>query len=299
MDQADKLRERVEMLKEQAPTARVIAVTSGKGGVGKTSISVNLALQFREQGKRVVILDADFGLANVEIMLGIRPQYNLADLVFNNMAIEDIITEGPNGIGFISGGSGVQDLVNLDKDKIKKLIAKLVKLDSMYDVVIIDTGAGIAESVIQFVLSSPEVLLVVTPEPTSITDAYSLLKAVNRKKDFIREQKSIKVIANRVTKPQEGQEIFDKISIVVSKFLNIQLEYLGYIPLDERISNAVMEQKPVVISSPDSEPAKRIRKMCEILLNISGEEKTTGIAKVLLNFIKSKKNNREVVWKQK
>ncbi|MGN0497269.1 MAG: MinD/ParA family protein [Lachnospiraceae bacterium] len=292
MDQADKLRERVEMLKEQAPTARVIAVTSGKGGVGKTSISVNLALQFREQGKRVVILDADFGLANVEIMLGIRPQYNLADLVFNNMAIEDIITEGPNGIGFISGGSGVQDLVNLDKDKIKKLIAKLVKLDSMYDVVIIDTGAGIAESVIQFVLSSPEVLLVVTPEPTSITDAYSLLKAVNRKKDFIREQKSIKVIANRVTKPQEGQEIFDKISIVVSKFLNIQLEYLGYIPLDERISNAVMEQKPVVISSPDSEPAKRIRKMCEILLNISGEEKTTGIAKVLLNFIKSKKNNR-------
>lgn len=292
MDQADKLRERVEMLKEQVPTARVIAVTSGKGGVGKTSISVNLALQFREQGKRVVILDADFGLANVEIMLGIRPQYNLADLVFNNMAIEDIITEGPNGIGFISGGSGVQDLVNLDKDKIKKLIAKLVKLDSMYDVVIIDTGAGIAESVIQFVLSSPEVLLVVTPEPTSITDAYSLLKAVNRKKDFIREQKSIKVIANRVTKPQEGQEIFDKISIVVSKFLNIQLEYLGYIPLDERISNAVMEQKPVVISSPDSEPAKRIRKMCEILLNISGEEKTTGIAKVLLNFIKSKKNNR-------
>lgn len=292
MDQADKLRERVEMLKEQVPTARVIAVTSGKGGVGKTSISVNLALQFREQGKRVVILDADFGLANVEIMLGIRPQYNLADLVFNNMAIEDIITEGPNGIGFISGGSGVQDLVNLDKDKIKKLIAKLVKLDSMYDVVIIDTGAGIAESVIQFVLSSPEVLLVVTPEPTSITDAYSLLKAVNRKKDFIREQKSIKVIANRVTKPQEGQEIFDKISIVVSKFLNIQLEYLGYIPLDERISNAVMEQKPVVISSPDSEPAKRIRKMCEILLNISDEEKTTGIAKVLLNFIKSKKNNR-------
>lgn len=292
MDQADKLREKVEMLKNQAPAARVIAVTSGKGGVGKTSISVNLALKFQQQGKRVVVLDADFGLANVEIMLGIRPQYNLADLVFHNMAIEDIITEGPNGIGFISGGSGVQDLVNLDKEKIKKLIAKLVKLDSMYDVVIIDTGAGIADSVIEFVLSSPEVLLVVTPEPTSITDAYSLLKAVNRKKDFNRENKSIKVISNRVSNPDEGKEIFDKISIVVSKFLNIQMEYLGYIPHDKRISNAVMEQTPISISAPSSEPAQRLQGMCQRLLDIDVEEEKNGIAKVLLSFIKSKKNNR-------
>lgn len=292
MDQADKLREKVELYKNQVHTSRVIAVTSGKGGVGKTSISVNLALQFRQQGKRVVVLDADFGLANVEIMLGIRPQYNLADLVFRNMSIEDIITEGPDGIGFISGGSGVQDLVNLDKDRIKKLIAKLVKLDSMYDVVIIDTGAGIADSVIEFVLSSPEVILVVTPEPTSITDAYSLLKAINRKKDFNRESKAIKVVSNRVSNADEGQEIFDKISIVVSKFLNIQLDYLGYIPLDKRIANAVMEQKPITISSPDSEPALRIRKICERLLNISVNEEKDGIAKVLLNFIKSKKSNR-------
>ena len=292
MDQADKLREKVEMLKEQAPSSRVIAVTSGKGGVGKTSISVNLALQLREQGKKVVILDADFGLANVEIMLGIRPQYNLADLIYRNMSIEEIITDGPMGIGFISGGSGVQDLVNLDKDKLKKLIAKLVKLDSLYDVVIIDTGAGISDSVIEFVLSSPEVLLVVTPEPTSITDAYSLLKAVNRKKDFNREQKSIKVITNRVEHADEGKEIFEKISIVVSKFLNINLEYLGYIPLDKIIGDAVIEQKPISISAPNSEPAIRIRNICNKLLNISvNEDKKIGIAKVLLNFIKSKKNN--------
>lgn len=292
MDQADKLREKVEMLKEQAPSSRVIAVTSGKGGVGKTSISVNLALQLREQGKKVVILDADFGLANVEIMLGIRPQYNLADLIYRNMSIEEIITEGPMGIGFISGGSGVQDLVNLDKDKLKKLIAKLVKLDSLYDVVIIDTGAGISDSVIEFVLSSPEVLLVVTPEPTSITDAYSLLKAVNRKKEFNREQKSIKVITNRVENVEEGKEIFDKISIVVSKFLNIKMEYLGYIPLDKKIGEAVIEQRPISLSEPNSEPAIRIRSICNKLLDIPAEEeKKVGIAKVLLNFIKSKKNN--------
>jgi flagellar biosynthesis protein FlhG len=291
MDQADKLRKQVELLKEQAPTARVIAVTSGKGGVGKTTLSVNLAIQFRNQGKRVVILDADFGLANVEVMLGIRPQYNLSDMIYHNKSIEEIITEGPMGIGFISGGSGVQDLVNLDKEKLKKLIAKLVKLDSLYDIVIIDTGAGIADSVIEFVLSSPEVLLVVTPEPTSITDSYSLLKAVNRKKEFVREQKSIKVIANRVSSKEEGQEIYDKISIVVSKFLNIQLEYLGYIPDDRKISIAGMEQKPISLSAPDSQPASYIKAVCNKLLDIKEEDsnKPQGIAKVLLDFIKSKK----------
>ncbi|MCM1498947.1 MAG: MinD/ParA family protein [Clostridium sp.] len=293
MDQADKLREKMELLKSEAPSARVIAVTSGKGGVGKTSISVNLALQFRLQGKKVVILDADFGLANVEVMLGIRPQYDLTDLIYKNKAIEEIITEGPMGIGFISGGSGVQELVNLDKERIQSLIAKLVKLDGMYDVVIVDTGAGIADPVIEFVLSSPEVVLVVTPEPTSITDAYSLLKAVNRKKNFDRKQKAIKVITNRVNSEREGQEIYDKIRIVVSKFLNIELEYLGYIPQDKKMTASVIEQKPVSLSAPNSETTNRLSNICNRLLDISAEEESkTGIAKVLLNFIKSKKSNR-------
>ncbi|MDE6435320.1 MAG: MinD/ParA family protein [Lachnospiraceae bacterium] len=291
MDQAAKLRQQVEKLKEQATTARVIAVTSGKGGVGKTSISVNLALQFQKQGKRVVILDADFGLANVEVMLGIRPKYDLADVIFSNRSIEDIITEGPAGIGFISGGSGVQDMGNLDKNNLQKLIAQLVKLDNLYDIVIIDTGAGIADSVIEFVLSSPEVILVITPEPTSITDAYSLLKVVNRKKEFDRNSKAIKVITNRVESYEDGQEIYEKIRIVVSKFLNIQLEYLGYIPYDKRMENAVLEQKPVVIVAPNSEPALRLKTICNVLLNMPEEEtKKYGIAKVLLDLIKNKKS---------
>lgn len=291
MDQADKLRKKVEQLKEQAPSARVIAVTSGKGGVGKTSISVNLALQFQQQGKRVVILDADFGLANVEVMLGIRPQYNLADVVINKCPIEKVITQGPMGIGFISGGSGVQDLVNLDKTRLQKLIAQLVKLDSLYDVVIIDTGAGISDSVIEFVLSSPEVILVITPEPTSITDAYSLLKAVNRKKEFERSNTAIKVITNRVESNVEGQEIYNKISMVVSKFLNIQLTYLGCIPYDKRMGNSVLEQRPIIIGNPNSEPALRIKSISNILLEIQEtESKKNGIARVLLDFIKNKKS---------
>lgn len=293
MDQADELRKKVELLKEQTPSSRVIAVTSGKGGVGKTSVSVNLALQLQMQGKRVVILDADFGLANVEVMLGIRPKYNLADLIFHNKTIEEIITQGPLGIGFISGGSGVQDLVNLDKDRLKGLIAKLVKLDNMYDVVIIDTGAGISDSVVEFVLSSPEILLVITPEPTSITDAYSLLKAVNRKREFDRSGKSIKVITNRVESVREGKEIFEKIRIVASKFLNIQLEYLGYVPMDKKIISAVIEQNPISLGDPGSEPAVQFKNIANRLLNRPEKEAKlqSGIAKVLLSFIKSKKNN--------
>ena len=291
MDQADSLRKKVELLRQQAESSRVIAVTSGKGGVGKTSVSVNLALELKQKGKRVVILDADFGLANVEIMLGVRPQYNLADLIFNNKSIEEIITEGPLGIGFISGGSGVQELVNLDKEQLKKLIAQLVKLDSMYDVVIIDTGAGISDSVIEFVLSSPEVILVITPEPASITDAYSLLKAVNRKKEFNRENTIIKVVTNRVESRTEGMEIYNKISVVVTKFLNIRLNYLGYILQDKQMANAIIEQKPIVIGSPSSEPAEQFGNICKKLLDIPVEEnQKQGIAKVLLGFIKSKKS---------
>lgn len=290
MDQADKLREQVEKLREQASSARVIAVTSGKGGVGKTSISVNLALQFKEQGKKVVILDADFGLANVEVMLGARPKYNLADVIFYNRSIEEVITKGPMEVGFISCGSGVQDLVNLNKTNLQKLIAQLVKLDSIYDIVIIDTGAGIADSVTEFVLSAPEVLLVITPEPTSITDAYSLLKTVNRSREFDRNNKAIKIISNKVEDEEDGREIYEKIRIVVSKYLNIQLEYLGCIPNDRKLGNAVLEQKPVMIGAPDSEPALRLKAICNTLLEIPEEEtKKYGIAKVLLDLIKSKK----------
>lgn len=292
MDQAQKLREKVSQINNSPPNnTRVIAITSGKGGVGKTSLSVNLAIQLQQQGKRVIIIDADFGLANVEVMLGIRPTYNLSDLIYNNKSVEDIITEGPEGVGFISGGSGVQDLVNLDKSNIKILISKLAKLDTLYDVVIIDTGAGIADSVLEFVVSSPEVIVIVTPEPTSITDAYSLLKAVNRKKEFKTSNKSIKVISNRVSDEAEGMEIYNKLSIVVSKFLNINLEYLGYILHGKEASKAVIEQKPITMSYPNSGVTKCFINISEKLVNGDCKiiESENGIAKVFLDFIKTKR----------
>lgn len=156
--------------------------------------------------QKVVVFDADFGLANVEVMLGIRPQYNLLDLIHNNKSMTEIITQGPEGIGFISGGSGVSELATLDNASIKLLISELVKLDQMYDVVIIDTGAGITDSVMEFVMMSPEVVLVVTPEPTSITDSYSLLKVLRRKNSFNPLYKTIHVVANRVEMRRKGQK---------------------------------------------------------------------------------------------
>ncbi|MEG1457718.1 MAG: P-loop NTPase, partial [Acetivibrio sp.] len=170
MDQATQLRNIIKTSNVlPRPAARVITITSGKGGVGKSSISVNLAIQLRRMGKRVIIMDTDFGLANIEVMLGIRPQYNFADLIFKGKSLREIVTMGPEGIGFISGGSGIQELSNLTKEQIMRLSQSLYELDELVDIIIIDTGAGIADSVLEFVAASSEVLLIVTPEPTSIT----------------------------------------------------------------------------------------------------------------------------------
>ena len=224
MDQAEQLRKLVQQQEKPAHTARVITVTSGKGGVGKSSTSVNLAIQLSRLGKRVIIFDADFGLANVEVMLGIRPQFNLADLMFRGKELTDIITQGPENIGFISGGSGIQELTRLSREQIIYLVQKLVQLDKLADIIIVDTGAGISDSVLEFVSSSEEVLLVATPEPTSITDVYALLKALHRKDDFSATTTKIRMICNRIMSEKEGQEIYNKLSVVVSKFLNIDFE---------------------------------------------------------------------------
>lgn len=293
MDQATKLREMV-MADSEKSNSRVIAVTSGKGGVGKTSLSVNIAIELASRGKKVVIFDADFGLANVEVMLGIRPRYNLLDLIHNQRSIEEIITKGPNGIGFISGGSGVSELATLDNENIRLLISKLAQLDKMYDVVIIDTGAGIMDSVMEFVMVSPEVLLVVTPEPTSITDSYSLLKVLRRKENFNPLYKNIYVVANRVSDEQEGNDIYEKINTVSSRFLNTKLNFLVSIPQDKNASMAIIEQKPVVMAYPSTQFTKSVSQLVDKLSNDTRSEydKKEGIAKVFLNFIKSKRKNR-------
>ncbi|MBQ3061959.1 MAG: MinD/ParA family protein [Lachnospiraceae bacterium] len=268
MDQASKLRELIKSQNNSKTLARVITVTSGKGGVGKSSVSVNLALWLRRLGKRVVILDADFGLANIEVMLGIRPKYNLADLMFKGKALNDIITEGPEGIGFISGGSGIAELTSLTANQVVYLVQKLCELDQIADIIIIDTGAGISDNVLEFVAASEEVLLVATPEPTSITDAYALLKTLN-KKHVDSDKMTVKMIANKVSNEEEGEELCNKLNIVVKRFLDLNLEFLGAVTMDMAVTKAVMQQKPFSMIYPNSPASKSIH---EIAGKLCGQE---------------------------
>ena len=227
MDQAEQLRNIVrEQTKKSRPLARVMSVTSGKGGVGKSNTAINLAVQFRKMDQRVIILDADFGLANIEIMFGAVPKFNLYDLIYQGKNIKEIITAGPMDIGFISGGSGIAGMANLSKDSLALIIQNLAELDSIADVIIVDTGAGISDAVLDFLVASGEILLVTTPEPTSITDSYSLLKALNRHPRFKPDMSQIRVIGNRVTNQDEGKFMFQKLNTVVSRYLKLPLSYI-------------------------------------------------------------------------
>lgn len=290
MDQADNLRRMVKEQNTLRRTARVITVTSGKGGVGKSSFSVNLAIALSKLGKRVIILDADFGLANVEVMLGIRPKYNLADLMFRGKNLSDIITMGPDNIGFISGGSGIHELANLTRDQIIYLIQKLVELDDRADIIIVDTGAGISDSVLEFVASSSEVLLIATPEPTSMTDAYALLKTLNRRFDSPDDNTVVKMVANRTYSPEEGKEIFDKLNLVVNKFLSLELEYMGALPQDMIVSKSVMNQKPVIDLYPNSVFAENVMNIAKLLCDYKSEDKQEkkGIAQLFSNLLRAR-----------
>lgn len=304
MDQAEQLRniikqQNIEQNMPKMPQitskymARVITVTSGKGGVGKSNVSVNLAIQLGKLGKKVIILDADFGLANVEVMLGIRPQYNLADLMFRGKSVKDIISPGPENIGFISGGSGMRELTNLDKAQIQKIVSMMSELDSLADVIIIDTGAGISDSVIDLILASSEILLVATPEPTSITDAYALLKTLCRNPDFDITTANVKMIANRTQNYQEGRELYVKLNSVVDKFLNMKMDYIGAIPFDQNLTRAVMKQQPVSLAFPKATSSKAIMEIALSLENnsqIESKKYNKGISGLFSKMFKNHSN---------
>lgn len=267
VDQAEQLRNVIKLNPMPRPLSRVITVTSGKGGVGKSNTSINLACQFKKMGKRVIILDADFGLANIEIMFGTVPKHNLCDLIYQGKDITDIITWGPMDIGFISGGSGIAGLSNLSRDYLNYIIQNLAKLDAIADIIIIDTGAGISDAVLDFLVASGEILVVATPEPTSITDSYSLLKALNRHPRFAREYSKIMVIANKVSSVAEGEIMYNKLETVVSRYLKLPVSYLGSIPQDYHLEDAVMQQTPVSMQSPNAKSSIAYERMAYVLMD--------------------------------
>lgn len=274
MDQAEQLRNIIKAgaLNQNKPLARVITVTSGKGGVGKSSVAINLAIQFRKMGQRVIILDADFGLANIEIMFGAVPKYNLSDLIYRGKKIRDIITWGPMEVGFISGGSGITGLSNLNKDYLTFIINNLSELDAIADTIIVDTAAGISDTVLEFLVASEEVVLITTPEPTSIADSYSLLKALNRHPRFSKEKTLVKIIANKVDAVKEGDALFGKLNAVVGSYLKIPITYLGVIPRDSQLPKAVMYQIPVSLKTPGSKSVAAFERIAANMMDPEMEQ---------------------------
>ncbi len=298
-DQAENLRNLVrqtaranalEEQKAQRPLARVITVTSGKGGVGKSNTSINLAVQMKKQGKRVIILDADFGLANIEIMFGTVPKFNLSDLIYQGKGIRDIITWGPNEVGFISGGSGIAGMSDLGREHLTTIIKNLAELDALTDIIIIDTAAGISDVVLEFLVASGEIILVTTPEPTSITDSYSLLKAVSRHPRFFKEETKIRVLSNRVDSDAEGKSLYTKLNAVVNRYLKLGISYLGAVPQDRALSDAVMQQMPVSIKEPRAKSSQAYERITTALL--TGEEvkevKKRGMAAFFSHLVAAK-----------
>ena len=291
MDQAEQLRILKAGQQQPKPLARVITVTSGKGGVGKSNTSINLAIQFRKMGKRVIILDADFGLANIEIMFGAVPKHNLYDLIYQGKSIKEIITWGPMKVGFISGGSGIAGMSNLSREYLDCIIQNLTQLDAIADIIIVDTGAGIADAVLEFLVASGEILMVTTPEPTSITDSYSLLKALYRHARFDQNATKVKLIANRVERGTEGQILFNKLNAVVERYLKIPMSYLGYVPEDSQLSRSVMQQVPFSLQYPNSRAAAAYERIAGRLLDKQETERQPqrGMAAFFSHIITGKK----------
>lgn len=288
MDQASGLRSMIDAEdNKNRENAKVLTVTSGKGGVGKSNTAVNLAVWFRKFGKRVIILDADFGLANVGVMFDTISKYTLKDMIFEGKDIRDIITKGPMDIGFISGGSGISELNDLRRDQVSYLVNSLSVLNELCDILIIDTGAGVSDAVMQFVLTSPEVLLITTPEPASLTDSYSLVKALYKNPRFEGSGVNVRLIANKVNSKDEALAVYNKLNSVVRKFLGGEIDYLGMIPQDPLLEKAVRSQRVVTETYPNAKSVRAYEGIARELLGDTNDSKRYGwgISQILNRLI--------------
>ncbi len=236
---------------------KVIAVTGGKGGVGKTNVSVNLGVHLAQQGRKVMLLDADLGLANIDVMLGLRVERNLKHVMAGECELRDIVVQGPSGLQIIPASSGTQKMAELSTAEHTGIIRAFSEIGHNLDYLIIDTSAGITDNVVSFTRASQDVLMVVCDEPTSITDAYALMKVLNRDYDIER----FHIVANMVRTPQEGREIFAKLTKVTDKFLDVMLDYVGSVPFDENVRKAIKKQKPLIELFPRTPAAVAIKSL--------------------------------------
>lgn len=236
----------------RTPNARVIAVTSGKGGVGKTNIVANLGYAFSRLRQKVLILDADLGLGNLDVLLGLAPTYNLSHVIMGEKSISEIIVEGPGNMLILPASSGIQELTQLTQSQKIKILSELDEVIDSVDILLIDTAAGISSNVMDFNVTAHEIIVVVSPEPTSITDAYALMKVLSLRY----AQKCCKVIVNLSSTSQQGREVFRQLNLVAERFLDMNIDYLGSVLFDAKITKGVKQQKLVTDFYPDTRASK-------------------------------------------
>jgi flagellar biosynthesis protein FlhG len=253
-DQASSLRRM-----NQSRLIKVIAVTGGKGGVGKTNVTLNTAISLAQQGKRVMVLDADLGLANVDVLLGLRVVKNLSHVLSGECTLDEVLVEGPYGIKIAPATSGTQAMTELTSTEHAGLIRAFSELQSQIDVLIVDTAAGISDMVLSFSKASQDILMVVCDEPTSLTDAYALIKILNKDHGIFR----FKIVANMVRSMREGEELFSKLTKVTNRFLDVALELVAVVPFDENVRKSVRKQKAIVDAYPTSPAAMAIRRLAK------------------------------------
>lgn len=242
-----------------ANPVQVIAVSGGKGGTGKTSISVNLAIALAQRGRRVVVLDGDLGLGNIDVSLGITATHTLEDVLEGDCELRDVLVEGPGGIRIVPAPSGSLRMTRLVDREYAGLINAFSELGEEIDVLVIDTASGISDAVVNFLRASQELLLVVCDEPTSITDTYALVKLMNRDYGINR----FRIIANQVRNEQEGRQLYEKLIRVTERFLDVALEYAGMVPYDETFKKAVQRQRAVVEAYPRARASLAIKALAE------------------------------------
>ncbi|MCL1998540.1 MAG: MinD/ParA family protein [Turicibacter sp.] len=279
MDQAEKLRTLLNKKNtpKKSESMRVISVTSGKGGVGKTNFALNLAIFMARSNKRVVVIDADFGLANIEVLLGVRPEYSFKEVLSRQVTIAEALTLGPEGVNFLSGGSGLTQLADISESQMSVLLEGLHQLEEMTDILIIDTGAGISKAVTNFLKASHEIIVVTTSDPTAIADAYTIMKVISEDNP---EPPQLKVVINRIDSQKEGEEVFSRLYKVCDRFLNISPLNLGNILYDKNLIRAVKAQEPVALLYPHTESSRNIETISKTLLNQPLPQRTA-----LKNFV--------------
>jgi len=265
VDQASDLRKKMTDIVDSESLTKIITVTSGKGGVGKSNITLNFALALLDKGYNVAVLDGDIGFSNIDILMGIVPKYTLLDLLEKHLEIWDILEQGTNGLQFIAGGSDLENLFNYTRNSFPYLIDQLSLLNGKIDILLIDTGAGINQESLRLLLASDEVFIITTPEPTSVTDSYAMIKLLKtRKKDI-----KMSLIINQIGDEDEGYRTASKLKLVTERFLDSDINLLGYIYKDEIVSKSVKKQIPFYVNFPNSKPTKNIKLLVDRFINDS------------------------------